>query len=174
MDKLVDLIDRELKWTQPAALKMQYELHAGEELAARLAFRSSFGSFAMGQSADGCWTFKRAGFFQTRVTIRVCNEETDIAVFRNNTWSGGGSLELRGGRKLLATTNLWQTNLEFKTESGETLIRFKSGGVIHLSALVEIQPTAAGLTELPLLVMLGWYLIVMMHMDSAASVAAAS
>lgn len=171
MKRLADLVNRELKWTQPAALKMHYELYAGEEIAGRLAFRSSFGSLATGASADGCWTFKRAGFFQTRLTIRACDAEKDIAVFRNSTWSGGGSLELPGGKKLLATTNLWQTNLEFKTESGETLIRFKSGGVIHLSALVEIQPEAIGLPELPWLVMLGWYLIVMLHMDSAAVVA---
>lgn len=173
MKRAADLIDCELKWTQPGALKMHYELHAGEELAARLAFRSSFGSFAMGQSADGCWTFKRAGFFQTRLTIRACNEEPDIAVFRNNTWSGGGTLELPGGRKLLATTNLWQTNLDFKTESGETLLRFKSAGLIHLSARVEIQPQAIALGELPWLVMLGWYLIVMLYNDSAGGMVAA-
>lgn len=169
MKKLADLLDRELKWTQPGALKMHYELNAGEEIAARLAFRSSFGSLATGESADGCWTFKRAGFFQTRVTIRVCGEETDIAVFKNDTWSGGGTLELPGGRNLLATTNLWQTNLEFKTESGEALLRFQSAGLIHLSASVEIQREAIGLAELPWLVMFGWYLIVMMNMDTAAS-----
>ena len=171
MKRLADLIDRELKWTQPSAFKMDYELHAGDELAATVRFRSLFGSLATGESGDGCWTFKRAGFFQTRVTIRVCGEETDIAVFRNNTWSGGGELELPGGRKVLVTTNLWQTNLEFTTESGEALLGFKSAGLIHLSAQVEIQQEAIGLAELPWMVMFGWYLIVMMQMDSAASAA---
>lgn len=169
MKRLADLLDRELKWTQPGAFKMQYELFAGDELAATLRFRSAFGSLATGESADGCWTFKRVGFFQTRVTIRVCGEEADIAVFRNNTWSGGGALELPDGRKVLVTTNLWQSNLEFKTESEETLLRFQSAGLIHLSALVEIQQEAIGLAELPWMVMLGWYLIVMMNMDTAAS-----
>jgi hypothetical protein len=171
MQRLVKLIGLELKWTQPRFLKMNYELQAGEALAATLNFRSSFGSLATGESADGCWTFKRAGFFQPRVTIRVCGNETDIAVFRNNTWSGGGTLELPDGRKVLATTNMWQTNLEFKTESGETLVRFKSAGVIHLAAIVEIQQQAIGLAELPWLVMLGWYLIVMMNNDAAAAAA---
>ena len=171
MKRITELIGRELKWSQPSAFKMNYELLSGDEPSASLRFRSSFGSLATGESANGCWTFKRTGFFQTRVTIRVCGEETDIAVFRNNTWSGGGTLELSDRRKLLATTNLWQTNLEFKTESGESLLRFKSGGMIHLSAIVEIQQQAVGLLELPWLVMLGWYLIVMMNMDAAASVA---
>jgi hypothetical protein len=150
---------------------MNYELLAGNELAATLRFRSSFGSLATGESPDGCWTFKRAGFFQTRVTIRVCGEEADIAVFRNNTWSGGGTLELPDGRELLATTNLWQTNLEFKSEPEATLLRFKSSGLIHLSATVEIQQQAIALGELPWMVMLGWYLIVMMNQDAAAAAA---
>jgi len=169
MKRLAELIDRELEWTQPGAFKMHYELHAGDELAATVRFRSAFGSFATGESADGCWTFKRVGFFQTRVTIRVCGADTDMAVFRNNTWSGGGELELPHGGKVLVTTNLWQTNLEFKTESEQPLLRFKSAGFIHLSALVEIQREAIGLAELPWMVMLGWYLIVMMNMDAAAS-----
>jgi hypothetical protein len=169
MKRLSDLLDREMKWTQPGAFKMHYELHAGDELAATLRFRSSFGSLATGESADGCWTFKRVGFLRTWVTIRVCGEEADNAVFRNNAWSGGGALELADGSKFLVTTNLWQTNLEFKTESEETLLQFRRAGLIHLSALVEIKPEAIGLAELPWMMMLGWYLIVMMNMDAAAS-----
>lgn len=169
--KIAGLIGRELKWVQPRAWKMEYELRAGNELIATLRFRSSFGSFATAESADGCWTFKRVGFWQTKATIRGCGSDTDIGVFKNNTWSGGGTLELHDGRKFLATTNLWKINLEFKSESGDTLVSFKSGGFIHLSAAVEIQPDAAGMPELPLIVMLGWYLTVMMYMDTAATAA---
>jgi hypothetical protein len=168
VNKIAEVIGRELEWKQPSAWKMEYELRTGEDLVATLRFRSSFGSFATAESADGCWTFKRVGFWQTRVTIRGCGSDTEIAMFKNNTWSGGGTLEMHDGRQFLATTNFWQTNLEFKTEAGQTLVQFKPGGLVHLSAKVEIEPTAAGLPELPWLVMLGWYLIVMMYMDSAA------
>lgn len=168
MKKIAEVIGRELEWVQPSAWKMEYELRAGDEPIATLRFRSSFGSFATAESADGCWTFKRVGFWQTRATVRACGTDTDIATFRNNTWSGGGTLELPDGRKLLATTNLWQTNFEFKTETGETLVRFKSRGLVHLSATVEILPEAAGVPELPWLGMFGWYLAVMMYMDAAS------
>ena len=168
MKRLIEMMSRELKWTQPSAFTMNYELLAGDEPVATLRFRSAFGSLATGESADGCWTFKRTGFFQTRATIRVCGEETDIAVFRNNTWSGGGTLELPGGRKALATTNLWQTNLEFKTEAEQVLLRFKRAGLIHFSALVEIPRDAIGQVELPWMVMFGCYLMVMMDTDAAA------
>lgn len=174
MKKIAELTGQELKWVQPSAFKMHYELRAGEVLAATLHFRSSFGSLATGESADGCWTFKRVGFLQTRVTIRNCGQDTDMAVFRNNTWSGGGTLELSDGRKLQASTNLWQSKLEFKNETGETILRFNSGGLIHLSAEVEIGPQAYKIVELPWMVMLGWYLTVMMNMDAAAAVAVIS
>ncbi len=174
MKKIAEVIGRELEWGQPSAWKMEYELRAGDELIATLRFRSSFGSFATAESADGCWTFKRVGFWQTRVTIRGCGSDMDLAMFKNNTWSGGGTVELPDGRKILATTNLWRTNFEFKTEAGETLIRFKTGGLVHLSAKVEIQPDAAGVPELRWVVMFGWYLAVMMYMDTAGTVAAVS
>jgi hypothetical protein len=168
MRKIADLAGRELKWEQPSALKNEYELRAGDELAATLRFRGLWGSFATGESADGCWTFKRVGFWETRATIRACGEETNIASFKNNTWSGGGTLELPDGRTFPATTaNMWHTKLEINTESGETLIEYKSGGFLHLSATVEIQPNAVSMPELPWIVMLGWYLIVMMNTDAA-------
>jgi hypothetical protein len=40
--------------------------------------------------------------------------------------------------------------------------------LVHLSATVEMQPSAVALPELPLMLILGWYLIVMMYMDAAA------
>lgn len=173
MKRIADLIDRGLEWTQPRALKMQYELRAGNEVAATLRFRSSFGSFATAESAEGCWTFKRVGFLHTRVTIRDCDRETEIASFRNNTWKGGGTLELPEGKRTLVTTNFWQTKLEFRTESEQTILQFKSGGLIHLSATVDIDANLYK-GEPAWMVMLGWYLIIMMHMDSAAVTAAIS
>jgi hypothetical protein len=167
--KITEVIGGELEWVQPRALKMEYELHADHELIATLRFRSSFGSLATAESADGCWTFKRVGFWQVKATIRSCGSETDIATFKNNTWTGGGTLELSDGRKFLATTNVWQTNFELKTEAGETLVRFKRGGLVHLSAKVEIQPGAAGVPDLPWVMTFGWYLIVMLYMDSAST-----
>ena len=172
MRKIVELVDQPIEWVQPRVLKMHYELRAGDDLVATLRFRSSFGSFATGESADGCWTFKRTGFWQTRVTIRSCGEDVDIATFKNNTWTRGGTLELADGQKLLASTNFWQTNFEFEDELGRQLVKFKSGGLIHFSAIVDIEPNAVSMPELPWVIMLGWYLTVMMHMDSAAAVGA--
>ncbi len=172
--KLVELIGYELKWVQPHAMKREYELRAGEDLiAATLRFRSGFGSFATATSADGEWTFKRTGFLQTKVTIRAAGSYNDLAVFKNSTWKGGGTLELPDGRSYPANTNFWATQYEFKTELGDSLIRYrKIGGFLHMSSAVEIDPMAKSLPEMPWMVMLGWYLTLMMYSDNAAVVAA--
>jgi hypothetical protein len=171
MNSIAYRIGQELKWEQPSALKMEYQLRASDDLVASLRFKSSFGTLATGESTDGCWTFKRVGFWRTKVTIRECGSDLDLAVFKNNTWSGGGTLEFPDGRRFPATTNFWETQLEFKAETGESLLRFKSGGLVHMSANVAIQPQAAAIPELPWMVMLGWYLMVMMHMESASAAA---
>jgi hypothetical protein len=169
MRAISELSGKELQWVQPGLLKMYYELRAGDERVATLRFRSTYGTFATAESADGCWTFKRVGFWQTRVSIRPCGASHETAVFKNDTWSGGGTVEFPDGRRVLANTNFWQTNYEFMTEAGEALVEFRAGGWIRLSAQVEVDPKAATLAELPLLVTLGWYLVVMMDIDTGAS-----
>jgi hypothetical protein len=173
MLKIAELVDHDLKWVQPNTFKMEYELQDGEILAATLRFRSSFGSFATAESADGIWTFKRVGFWQTSATVRASGSELELARFKNNTWSGGGTLELADGRKYLANTNFWATQYEFKTETGESLISYqKIGGLLHMSSNLIIKNSAIKIAELPWMVMLGWYLTIMMYMDSAAVAAA--
>ncbi len=172
MKSIFTLIDRELKWVQTQAMKMEYELQDGDEVAATLRFRSSFGSFATAESADGCWTFKRVGFWQPRVTIRACGSEQDIAIFKNNTWSDGGTLEMADGRKYPASTNFWMTEYAIAAEGGAPLLKYRQiKGFLHMSAHVQILPEAASLAELPWLAALGWYLTIMMQNDSAAVVA---
>jgi hypothetical protein len=162
-------VDRELKWVQTTWRKSDYELRDGDEVIQTLRFRSAWGSFATAENSDGCWTFKRVGFLQTRATIRSCGSDQDLALFKNNSWTGGGTLELPGCQ-YRANTNFWMTSYEFMTASSEPLIRYKQiGGVLHLSSLVEIQPAAAPLPELPWLVALGWYLAVLLHHDSGSS-----
>lgn len=169
MPKLSSLARRPLKWVQPKMLKMEYELQDDGRLVATVIFRSMFGSLATASSDDGAWTFKRTGFFHPVVTVRLEGKEKDIAFFRNNTWSRGGTLELADGRKYLASTNFWATTYEFTTEAGEHLISFtRVGGVLHMSTDVEIHRAAAHMPEMPWIVMLGWYLIVLMHRDHAA------
>ena len=169
MLKISDVADQLLTWSRASGWKRTFTLAAGDLPAGRLEFQSAFGTLAKAETAGGCWTFKRVGFWQQRATIRACGAETDLASFQNQTWSGGGTLECAGGQRFRATTNFWQNRLQFETETGDVVVRFAYGGVFSLKAHVEVAPDARTLHELPLLVCFGWYLAVMLHDDAAAS-----
>jgi hypothetical protein len=167
MKRIADVGGTVLEWVQPHALKREYELLAGGERIASLRFRSAFGTLATAESAEGCWTFKRVGFWQARVTVRACGSDANLAIFKPNTWSDGGTLEFPDGRRVLATTSFWQTRLEFTTEAGELLVRLHPAGLFRLSVRVELG--AAHPAGLQWLVMLGCYLIVAMHDEAAGA-----
>ena len=80
------------------------------------------------------FVFSMHRFFQQRASIRKCDAETEVALFTNSTWTGGGTLECANGRRFLATTNLWSTRFDFTTEAEEPLVKLHYGGVFRLKA----------------------------------------
>lgn len=161
------LANQRLDWTQTHTFGHQYELHAGDTRLGALVFRSGFGTFATVENAHGCWTMKRVGFLRTRVEIRPCDRETAVGTFHNSTWSGGGTLEIPGGRPIRANINFWQTKCEFVDADDRPLIRYTSGGFLKASGSMEITEVGAATPEVGWMAMLGWYLILMMRRDAA-------
>ena len=146
MKRIRDLVGRELKWTQPRALKRDFELKDGDEVVATLRFRSLFGTLATADTADGNWDLQASGLLVDSRDGLHRRTESEIATFRNNTWSAGGTLELADGRKFPANTNFWMSTYEFKDEAGGSIVRYhKIGGPLHLSSKVQVQPAAARL-----------------------------
>lgn len=158
-----------LEWRQAGASSRDAELKMDDRAIGSLKFRSAFGTLATATVADTCWTFKRVGFFQQRVAIRECGSDRPVAEFRNATWSGGGTLQIDGGRKFQMTTNWWQSKWEVQDADGRMLLRFDYGGVFKLAAKIKIASEARGLQDLPLLVALSWYLVVMLNEDASAA-----
>jgi hypothetical protein len=171
MQPLENWIGHELRWVQPQAFKMNYELQTPQGTAAILTFKGWFNTLAVGESGEGNWLFNRPGFWQDRVTIQDERTGGNVAVFRRNIWKGGGILEVGFGRIIKVTTNFWQTRLVFQTESDIPILAYDIKGVFRTSATLTIEPHATQVPELAWLVMLGWYLVVMMRRDSAAAAA---
>ena len=72
----------------------------------------------------------------------------------------------------LATANLWQTEWVWH-DKDHPLIRFKGRhGVIKAKGAVDIEPEAVKLPDLPLLVLLGWYLVLLYAQDTAVATTA--
>lgn len=175
MKSLHELAGRELEWKQPHMSRREFELMEGDQVVATLAFRSLLGSFATATTADGSWTFKRVGFWKPHVTVRVAGAENEVATFRNNTWSAGGTLTFPDGQALRASTNFWQSRYDFLNDADEPLVRYHGiRALLRHGATVEITAAGAKLRELPLLVTLGWYLAVKMADDAGGAAAAAA
>ena len=172
MKKISTVIGREARWTQPKAFKQEFELRVGDELVATLRFPRTFSSDATGESADGCWQFKRTGVFSHTIAIKDCNTDKEVGTFRSSWKCSRGTLELPDGKTFRAGSNLWQSRFTFTGSSDEPLIELKNSGCLHHSAGVHISTHAAKMPELPLLVILGWYLDVTAQNDAAVVAAA--
>ena len=182
MEPLVNAKDLELFWAQPSAMKRNFILRSGERIFGSLAFRSAFGSLADAISGNDSWTFKRVGFFSTRVTIRRAGSDIDIAIYQPR-WTGSeGRLLISGGHSYLwRVANFWATRYTFSDSQGNELVTYRSGSdeqnlsnLLKQQARVEIALQAWQLPELDLLVILGWYLVVLQQEDASAVAATAS
>ena len=172
MRPISDTAGEELLWIQPAARRREHELRAGDDVVATLRFQG--GSLADAEAEGHHWTFKRQGFWQPRVTVRVAGSDADVAVFRPR-WAGGGTLDFADGRSVrLSSANFWQSEWVWQ-EKDDPLILFKGRhGIVKAKGAVEIQPGAAGRADTPLLVLLGWYLILLHADDTAAATVGAT
>jgi len=141
---------------------------SGGDVVATLEWKGSFGSLATGRAAGEAWTFKRGGFLSPYVSLRYLVAETDYARF-SVSW-GNGSLKLPTGRTFLWTKKgVWSPGYSFLDAEGATLLTFRRfGGLFKLEATVSVSGQARELRELPLLLLLGWYTVLLMEYESAA------
>jgi hypothetical protein len=176
MRPIAEVTGTELVWVQPSALKQAFELRAGDEVVATLGFKRS--SLAEAETADRRWTFKREGFWHPQVTVRVAGSDQNLAAF-HPAWTGGGRLELSDGQALhFSAANFWHTQWAWQTSDGKSPVAFhskqgflKSGALVELISPPEWRGNMAegGEGDLSLLVVLGWYLLVLFARDAAAS-----
>lgn len=179
MQKITEDYGRTLYWVQHKDTERGYELRVEDKVFAKLVFQSAWGTLATGSNIDESWTFKRVGFLNPRVTIRPPGEETNVAEYWPKFW-GGGKLIFPDGRQFLwDSANFWGTQWIFSDAVENRLFVFLPGGEkpkideeYRSLAVVEIDPRAFEHPELPLLLVLGWYLMVLQQEDSSAGSAA--
>ena len=90
-------------------------------------------------------------------------------MFEHNTWSGGGTLTIAGGPSIRVTTNFWQSRIEFQLEDGTVLFRYRTEGIMRHGAEVDHRAGRRAHEGAPWLLAFGWYLVVMMQHDAAAT-----
>ena len=196
MRTILAAADQELVWRQPSIFKLEYELRADAEVLATLRWRTIADTLATVETAEGSWTFKRVGFWHPRITARPVGIERDAATFEPR-WTGAGPVTLaQGASHRWGQTNGWQTRWAWHDADGVPIVQFHNKHGMAGGGHVEIAPAAAtlppvthldevyqpiatddedvppaALPEVPLLVTLGWYLLVLATLDMASGTA---
>ncbi len=163
-----------LLWVQPKAMKQQFELHCGDEVLAVMRWQSSWRSGATVETAEGSWSFRRQGFWQ-QVIIESAWGGAALPTLRRR-WTGSATLSFPDGHSYLWQRNgFWGIKRVWSTVEGVPLVSLKArSGFLKTGGEVAIQPFAAALPELALLVTLGWYLVIMEARDAAAAASSAA
>lgn len=148
-----------------------YECRAGGRPLARLRWRSVCGSLAVGECAEGRWSFKRMGFFRPRITVRGEGAETDLGVLQTT----GRTTQLRladGAVFTWSRVRPRHRRYAFVDASGGTVVEFACAGWSSASAAVITGATATPPGTLALLVLTGWYRLVLEQMDEDTAMTA--
>ncbi|HVT42797.1 MAG TPA: hypothetical protein VMT00_00235 [Thermoanaerobaculia bacterium] len=152
-------------WVSPGA--REFSLEKGHDQIGELRWEKATGSLATGRLDAEQWSFKRVGYFHPHVTVRRVGTEADIGRVVLGI-GGGGSVQFRDGERYDWTSNLWRSEWGWMTPSGRSLVRFhREFGLGERSGSVEIPEDHLQTIHLPLLVVLGWYLIVLLAEDAA-------
>jgi hypothetical protein len=162
-----------LSWQQPRAMKAEYELRAGDELLATLSKSGAFGTPMDAEIGASRFTLKTEGFLRSRITVREAGATGEPAAFGRNGFLGGGQLVLPDGRSYRwKRTSFWGGRWAFLDDSDRSLVSFTSRNrFLRAGCDVEIAPGVLARPELPVLVVLGWYLLLRVQEDSAAAAA---
>jgi hypothetical protein len=160
----------ELRWIQSSRLEsklMTWE----NEVVASLAWKTSWGSFATGESAEGTWTIKRGGFLHPRITVREAGSDSNMGVISMSP-GGTGTLTFTSGSVYL---------LE-KFKGGLGVLDSKRKRILLLKPLWSTRNVEALVSfddkddqeNLSLLAILCWYVIFLVsnYDNNAAFVAA--
>jgi len=105
--------------------------------------------------------------------VRSANQEADIAVFHPH-WGSGGTLHFADGHQAQwRSTNFWGSQWAFLASDNHIVLQFgHHEGFLKASAQLEFEHPSAVLPEFPLLVALGWYLMILAADDATAAVIA--
>ncbi|OGN90953.1 MAG: hypothetical protein A2Y88_14160 [Chloroflexi bacterium RBG_13_48_10] len=177
MEPLVNAKGSELYWVQPLTMRNNFILRSGERIFGRLEFRSVFSSLVQAVAAHETWTFNQVGFISPRVIVRRSGSESDLASYQPK-WTGTeGQIKLsRGEVYIWRVANFWSTRYAIANKDGTEIVTYQSGSdekkisnLFKQQARVHITLEAWQLSELPLIVMLGWYLVILHYSDSSAA-----
>jgi len=123
---------------------------------------TAYGTWTKAGSETESWTLKAGGIFGPHVIIRESKAKDNLAVFRSNIRRVGW-VEFSNKNKFhWKSTGFWRSEWGFSNVQDELVFVVRLGPwyLMHAESVVEIGTQWRDLDELPVLLMLGWYLSV--------------
>jgi hypothetical protein len=150
-----------LNWIQYGFINRKYALLSGEHQVASLYWNKEKFPRAIGEASSCKWAFQSNRVLYPRVSIKIIASDRLEATFEA-AMKGQGTLIYTDGRKFhWLSTDFWNNEWVFTDPKGERLLQFiPEQGLFKIGAKVKLEPQALAYSELPLLVITGWYLLV--------------
>lgn len=155
------------QWSRiPKAKLRTYQLKQGDDVVGSLQWQKGWGSLVLGETRAGSWSFKRVGFFTTKVSVRVPGSEQEIAAFYPSLMSGG-RVEFSDGRAWgLHTQGLFNQQYELTNSSGQPELTLRP---TRKGAVVIFGETARDERTIGLLSLLLWHVTLLANEDATST-----
>ena len=165
-----DSLYGDLVWSRPSLLRRELHLEAGSELIVRLSWDGVLSHEAVAESADGRWIIGRHRFRSLlgTVTVREAATGAEVATFTRG-WRRTGTLRFASGAEYTwERDGFWRPTFFWSSARQERLVAFKWVFAWRSRYDMEVHPAARGLAELPVLVLLGAYVMAQIATQSHA------
>jgi len=170
MQPLAAMRAHEWVWSRPRLLTRRWELRAGDELLATLDSVGLLGGGALATTASGTWRLRHVGMLRGRLEVSAEGTDAVIAQFRPG-WFGAGTLEHGARRLRWHRDDFLGRRWEFVDEHEHTLVAFvRRPAWVRSTTAVHSTEAGHACAELPLLVVLGFQLLIVMQRQAQAGV----
>lgn len=169
------LVGQELTWVSTEAFKARYNLVAPDSTILATLDMSNWTSKAHATVPEGTLFMRKEGWSGLKVSIYAAEQGPLIATYQRK-WTGTrGQLLFPDGRSFMWNKiNFWGTQKAWTDLTGNIVYVQLSVKSFSRTSNVLIHPQAADIPELSLLVVLGFYNIIIERRDAAAASASAS
>ncbi len=175
MKRLRDERPAALEWVQKGFWKRIYELRSPKfvdspaEVFAILRFPSLFRERAEVEFAEGRWTLERSGILKWKVAVREMGSDSVQATFQVQR-RGEGTVRFHDTRRFFwKRSGFWSPRWFLRTEAGEDLASVKLVlGFLRDRVRIDMMGSAVSRPELPILLALGSYIVILDARRSAA------
>jgi hypothetical protein len=150
--------------------RWKYELRSNGDIIGLLHFQENLVTRAVAESAEGSWRFRKKWFPFDKVLLYHGDSDAEIAVLRTKLIEQKSNLQFPDGHVFYwQPTNKWRSRCMFTDAFGEHLLHFhRNSNPFTILAMpkgqstgsVEITRFGLYMYELPLLLLLGCYLMI--------------